>query len=173
MTLLRPDEPLVEGAYYEDADGDIIGPMKTMSGGDRWTGRSREGAVRARSYFKGGLSSPGRALIRRALPPAARLNASSIVSWSNPSPPKTGGYNYATERHTVFTDAGQRQFLGIRDRSKSLLKTAGAFRLQEVIAGETGDSWRMLACVDRLVELGEIVEITTPGVPGQFRIFTT
>lgn len=47
-------------------------------------------------------------------------------------------------------------FLRIRDHIGTLLKTAGAFKLGEAIANATGDSWTMLACVDRLEELGEI-----------------
>ena len=61
-------------------------------------------------------------------------------------------------------------FLSIRDRVNSLLKQAGAVRMQEAISGETGSSWQMLACVDRLVELGEIREITGD-VAGQYRVF--
>jgi hypothetical protein len=35
----------------------------------------------------------------------------------------------------------------------------------------SGDSWTMLACMDRLVELGEIREVPQSGVAGQDRIF--
>ena len=79
-------------------------------------------------------------------------------------------YDYQTERKFLFTDERQRQFLRIRDNVKGLLKTAGAFRMDCAIADETGSSWEMLACVDRLVELKEIVELTK-NVAGQYRVF--
>lgn len=83
-------------------------------------------------------------------------------------------YDYQTQRPNVFTEDGQVMFLRIRDRTKQLLKQAGAVRLEEMIQGSTRDTWDMLACVDRLVELGEIREISQPiGTPGQMRIFTS
>lgn len=80
-------------------------------------------------------------------------------------------YNYEKEKHHIFTDDGQRMFIKIRDNAKRLLEEAGAFTLGNVIRGSTGDSWKMIACVDRLVELGEIRELTGDGVAGQHRVF--
>ena len=81
-------------------------------------------------------------------------------------------YEYSERRSVVFTDEGQKMFLSIRDRSKRLLRDGGAFTMSAVISGESGVSWDMLACVDRLVELGEIREVTAPGsVAGQNRVF--
>ena len=80
-------------------------------------------------------------------------------------------YLYSTEREKLFTDDGQRLFLAIRDTVNRHLRSAGAVRMSEAIAGNSGDSWTMLACVDRLVELKEILEITTGDVPGQYRVF--
>lgn len=87
------------------------------------------------------------------------------------------GYQYKTERPKIFTEDGQRTFLKIRDAAKRLLEKAGAFRLQELMndSHASGDSWTTLACVDRLVELGEVIELTPhPKVFGwaQNRIFT-
>ena len=79
-------------------------------------------------------------------------------------------YNYEVEKHSIFTEEGQRIFLSVRDRVEKFLRLAGAVRMQEAIKGEIGDSWKMLACVDRLVELGEIKEITED-VAGQNRVF--
>lgn len=83
-------------------------------------------------------------------------------------------YSYQTERKNVFTENGQVMFLAIRDNAKSLIASAGCARMDKIIAGcGGGDSWTMLACVDRLVELGEIVEVKQlVAVAGQFRIFT-
>lgn len=81
-------------------------------------------------------------------------------------------YDYKKEREQIFTEDGQVTFLEIRDKSKLLLKTAGCFRLQELIQGFTGDSWFNIACIDRLVEIGEIKEVTdSTKVQGQHRIF--
>jgi len=82
-------------------------------------------------------------------------------------------YDYKTERPTVFTEEGQRMFLGIRDHAHKLLAEAGAVTCGKAMQGaKSGDSWTMLACVDRLVELGELREIAQPGnVAGQDRVF--
>lgn len=78
-------------------------------------------------------------------------------------------YRYEDMREGLFTDAGQRVFLEIRDRVHELLKTAGAFSMAGAFT--TGDTWMMMASVDRLVELGEIREIAQGDVAGQDRIF--
>lgn len=80
-------------------------------------------------------------------------------------------YDYKTLRPEVFTDQGQRMFLKIRDHAQRLLKEAGAVRLSEMIRPCSGDGWQMLACVDRLVELGEIREVVQPDPVAHHRIF--
>jgi len=78
-------------------------------------------------------------------------------------------YSYEKEKKWLFTDQGQRKFLKIRDKVSALLKASGAFMMSNVLIG--GD-WECLACVDRLVELGEIREILqSDGVAGQHRVF--
>jgi len=80
-------------------------------------------------------------------------------------------YNYAEIRPRLFTDEGQRQFIKVRDKAHALLAQAGSFRMDKVI-GVSGDSWTTLACVDRLVELGEIVQLPRPDAWSQFQVFT-
>lgn len=81
-------------------------------------------------------------------------------------------YRYEALKPGLFTEDNQRMFLSIRDRVQKLLREAGAVRLQEAINQEAGDSWTMLACVDRLVEIGELREVTTgQQVAGQHRVF--
>ena len=80
-------------------------------------------------------------------------------------------YNYQVEKAAIFTEKGQREFLKIRDQVYHLLTVAGAVRAQEATAGVCGDSWTHLACVDRLVELGEIRELTGPNCCWQYRVF--
>jgi len=83
-------------------------------------------------------------------------------------------YTYENEKSKIFTENGQEMFLKIRDKVQLLLKQSGAFMLENAISGITGDSWSMLACVDRLVELKEIKEITDKTkVAGQHRVFVS
>lgn len=82
-------------------------------------------------------------------------------------------YEYNVEKHKIFTDEGQRDFLKVRDRAHQLLKEAGAFKLMNPLKEVSGNSWTLMAYVDRLVELGEIKEITGPDVAGQDRVFVT
>jgi hypothetical protein len=79
-------------------------------------------------------------------------------------------YTYEKYRANVFTEDGQKTFLHIRDRAKHLLREAGAVRVSEAIKGASGDSWTMLACIDRMVELGELVELPRD-CWGQHRVF--
>jgi hypothetical protein len=80
-------------------------------------------------------------------------------------------YNYLVEKHKIFTDDGQREFLKVRDQVQFLLKEAGAFKVFSALKGISGDSWLMMAYIDRMVELNEIREITGPAVAGQDRVF--
>jgi hypothetical protein len=80
-------------------------------------------------------------------------------------------YDYQRERPKLFTENGIQMVIDVRDRSKELLKIAGAFTCGKVIAGCTGDSWLMLAAVDYLVERGEIRQILNTGAMGQEQVY--
>lgn len=80
-------------------------------------------------------------------------------------------YSYKDEKHKIFTEEGQRRFLKVRDEAKSLLKDAGAFKILAPLKDLSGDIWELMAHIDRMVELGEIREITGPNVAGQDRVF--
>ncbi len=81
-------------------------------------------------------------------------------------------YNYAIERPFIFTEEGQVKFLEIRDRAVKLLRQTGAIQCGHLINGSSGDSWSLLACVDRLVELKELIEVPNPiSSAGQHRLF--
>ena len=83
-------------------------------------------------------------------------------------------YEYAVQRPHVFTEDGQVMFLKIRDNAKALIAKSGAATCEKIIGGCTGDSWDMLACIDRLVELKEILEVpNTLSRAGQHRLFVT
>lgn len=64
------------------------------------------------------------------------------------------------QRANLFTDEGQKLFLLIRDKVHTLIAQSGAVRMQEIISSVSGDTWDMMACMDRLVELGELREVT-------------
>ncbi len=82
-------------------------------------------------------------------------------------------YKYEDMKPKIFTEEGSVLFTKTRDNVKRLLKLAGAVRCDEaMVINGASDSWTMLACVDRLVGLGEIREIKQPNrVAGQHRIF--
>lgn len=81
-------------------------------------------------------------------------------------------YNYATERGWVFSEDGQVTFLKIRDAAKKFIDQAGAVTSGKLLGVSSGDAWHMLACIDRLVELKELIEIPNPiSQAGQHRIF--
>jgi len=80
-------------------------------------------------------------------------------------------YNYQEQRARIFTDEGQRAFLKVRDEAARLLEEAGAFMMFNPLRAITDDSWLQMAYVDRLVELGEIREITPPRAAGHRRVF--
>lgn len=80
-------------------------------------------------------------------------------------------YNYQTEKKELFTESNQETFLKIRDRVRLLLKQSGAVTMERAISESTGNCWLLMACVDRLLELKEIREITKENVAGQHRVF--
>ena len=80
-------------------------------------------------------------------------------------------YNYLVEKPKIFTEQGQEEFIKVRDRAKRLLNEAGASKMFSALEDVSGDVWTMMAYVDRLVELGEIREITNGNVSGQDRVF--
>ena len=63
----------------------------------------------------------------------------------------------------------------MRDEAKRLLKLAGAVTCDKLMAAAgSGCSWDMLACVDRLVELGELRRVTPVGsVSTQSEVFVS
>lgn len=69
-------------------------------------------------------------------------------------------YDYTTERRVVFTEAGVNSVLMARDFVTRALALSGAVMAGKVVehANDVGiaDSWGRMACVDYLVERGEI-----------------
>lgn len=83
-------------------------------------------------------------------------------------------YNYTTQRDRLFTEEGQRLFEAYRKRVNKVLDEDGFY-----MSGRVGlppgigaaDGWDLIACDDRLVELGEVRELTGPEVWAQHRTF--
>lgn len=65
-------------------------------------------------------------------------------------------YNYEEQKRAIFTDKGQRRFLKIRDHVDDVLDDAGAITMAKAMVPLSGDTWEIMAHVDRLVELGNI-----------------
>jgi hypothetical protein len=82
-------------------------------------------------------------------------------------------YNYEDLKPKLFTEEGQTTFIKIRDHVKKTLLVSGAISAGKAMSAATGDSWLMLACVDRLVETGELREVTQEGVFAQHRLFVS
>ena len=79
-------------------------------------------------------------------------------------------YKYEEQKQKIFTEENQKLFLEVRDYVHKLIDEAGAFTMRKAFMLPDGIdaaeilnfiSWEMMACVDRLVELGEIKEIPT------------
>jgi hypothetical protein len=91
----------------------------------------------------------------------------------NPNMPDNNmPYNYVTQKNNLFCDEGQKLFLKIRDKVKQHIRQSGAVRMDKILSGISGDSWDMLACIDRMIELGELIELTDPSIFNMSRIFT-
>ncbi len=87
-----------------------------------------------------------------------------------------GSYAYSKLRDTTFTEDGQVMLLKIRDYAAKAIEMSGVVTMGRLLSGSkvTGDTWQMMACVDRLVELGELREVKQlHEVSGQHRIFTS
>jgi hypothetical protein len=81
-------------------------------------------------------------------------------------------YRYEDQKPWLFTDEGQRALLAQRDWCQKALATAGSFTSGRGMAAiSTPDTWKAMALFDRLVELGEIRELTGPEAWGQHRVF--
>ena len=79
-------------------------------------------------------------------------------------------YKYNELKQDLFTEEAQVAFLKIRDNINKMLEESGSFAMGHALVGG-GSTWHQMACVDRLVELGELREITGDGVAGQYRVF--
>lgn len=82
-------------------------------------------------------------------------------------------YSYQVERPWLFTEKGQECLLKALDQAQLLLKQAGAFMIFSALRDvDYEDTFKAMAILDRLVELGYIREVTS-GCQGQDRVFVS
>ena len=81
------------------------------------------------------------------------------------------GYIYEIERENIFTEGGTKLLLKIYDNALRMIECSGAVMMGNLWRDCTGDSWLLMACVDYLVELERLHEVTEPGTMGQYRVF--
>jgi hypothetical protein len=82
-------------------------------------------------------------------------------------------YSYQIERPWLFTEDGQVALMKVRDHIQAILKKSGAIMMGNCWPSglAVADSWKMLALVDRLVEIEDLREINYGSCAGQHRIF--
>jgi len=80
-------------------------------------------------------------------------------------------YDYETQKPKLLTPEGQKMLFAIRAKAASLIEQSGAVILDKAVSGIGVDSWDRLACMDYLVELGELREVPQREVMAQHRIF--
>jgi len=81
-------------------------------------------------------------------------------------------YRYEDFKDNIDLDC----YVAIRDCAKRLLRTAGAFDIKSVLSLNNNklscvDSYKALACIDRLEEKGEIKKVYK-GITTQYDIYT-
>ncbi len=81
-------------------------------------------------------------------------------------------YSYEVERERLFTEEGQRVFLKIRDQVNYHLRESGAIRADKAFQGLAGDSSQFHACLDRMIELGELQLLSPDNVWSQYKVYT-
>ena len=82
-------------------------------------------------------------------------------------------YSYQEERPWLFTENGQECILKTWDQSQVLLEKAGAFMIFSALKDVPyGDTFKAMAILDRLVEIGYLREVTS-GCRGQDRVFVS
>lgn len=69
-------------------------------------------------------------------------------------------YSYEEQKAWLFTDEGSRAFTRIRDVFLNMAHETGAARAGMIFeaarCGPSGDSWQIMAILDRMVELGDV-----------------
>lgn len=69
------------------------------------------------------------------------------------------GYSYQAERPWLFTAPGQQLRTFVRRKAWAMIDSYGRFTALDIAIGESWDIWHVAACLDRMIELGEIDEL--------------
>lgn len=80
-------------------------------------------------------------------------------------------YKYEDYKDKLLSIEGTEMFFNVKKRIDNFLSLSGAFKIENVITKMSGDSWLIMACVDRLVEIAYLKELTDKNVMGQNRVF--
>ena len=81
-------------------------------------------------------------------------------------------YVYEDFREWLSTTEGAKATGEVLRNIETKLDPAGCAMMAALLPHSTGDSWRMLAAVDRCVEMGVLREVQQAREPaGQYRIF--
>lgn len=73
-------------------------------------------------------------------------------------------YNYEEYKPNLLDKEELRRFLKVRDIVKDEIDSIGMVVMGAVMMRACGDTWKTMACVEMLVEIGEIVETTQKNV---------
>lgn len=68
-------------------------------------------------------------------------------------------YNYNEQKAKLFTTEGVKMLMQISANAKRLTDIAGCATIEKVISCASGDTWTMLACIDYLIEIGELRKV--------------
>jgi hypothetical protein len=72
-------------------------------------------------------------------------------------------YSYQVERRRLFTEDGQATFITVRDTCRRLIEKSGACQSMNAGRDLKGyDAWELLACLDLMVERGELRYVQGP-----------
>lgn len=82
-------------------------------------------------------------------------------------------YSYKKSKSDACDPDNQLLFLAVRDKAKELTKVSGVFKIRAITTSVEGDVDTTMACVDRLVELGEVVDLTSEGTSQVNRVFAS
>lgn len=77
-------------------------------------------------------------------------------------------YDYRKQKPVLLTDEGFKVLLGVRDKARELMPKAGVATVGAMLDGQLKyvgacDSWTGLAAIDWLVELGDLIPVSSTG----------
>jgi hypothetical protein len=67
-------------------------------------------------------------------------------------------YSYEREKAAIYTPEGLKMLVDLRDQIRAKCKSSGAVRFDAI--SFSGDSWTALACLDFMIERGDLKRVT-------------